>query len=97
MCYVRGELLLGEQDGYRGAIGGQPFHIGAAQYEYSKHTQIVIDAVPGRGGMFSLEGPEGMRFHSRSRLFEDAEWTALVVEHPELAPAGRTADAISAV
>jgi uncharacterized protein (DUF779 family) len=27
--------------------------------------------------MFSLEGPEGLRFHSRSRLFDDAEWTAL--------------------
>ena len=83
MCYVRGELLLGEQDVYLGDIGGQPFHIGAAQYEYWKHTQIIIDAIPGRGGMFSLEGPEGMRFHSRSRLFDYAEWAAL--EGPTLA------------
>jgi len=67
---------------YLGDIGGQPFHIGAAQYEYWKHTQIIIDAVPGRGGMFSLEGPEGMRFHSRSRLFDDAEWAALVTQPP---------------
>jgi hypothetical protein len=27
--------------------------------------------------MFSLEGPEGMRFLSRARLFDDAEWAAL--------------------
>jgi hypothetical protein len=68
MCYPRGDLIIGAQDVYLGDIGGQPFYIGAAQYEYWKHTQIIIDAVPGRGGMFSLEGPEGMRFHSRSRL-----------------------------
>jgi len=30
--------------------------------------------VPGRGGMFSLEGPEGLRFLTRSRLYDDAEW-----------------------
>jgi uncharacterized protein len=29
--------------------------------------------VPGRGGMFSLEGPEGMRFLIRSRIFADEE------------------------
>jgi len=33
--------------------------------------------VPGRGGMFSLEGPEGLRFLTRSRLFTDAEWAEL--------------------
>ena len=80
MCYPRGDLIIGAQDVYLGDIGGQPFYIGAAQYEYWKHTQIIIDAIPGRGGMFSLEGPEGMRFHSRSRLFDDAEWAALEKE-----------------
>ena len=29
--------------------------------------------VPGRGGGFSLEAPEGMRFLSRGRAFTDAE------------------------
>jgi uncharacterized protein len=29
--------------------------------------------VPGRGGMFSLEGPEGVRFLVRSRVFTDTE------------------------
>ena len=28
--------------------------------------------------MFSLEGPEGQRFLTRSRLFTDEEWEALV-------------------
>lgn len=31
--------------------------------------------------MFSLEGPEGKRFLTRSRLFTDEEW-AYLEEHP---------------
>jgi uncharacterized protein (DUF779 family) len=77
MCYPLGEFRVGEQDVLLGEIGGCPFYIGAAQYEYWKHTQLIIDVVPGRGGMFSLEGPEGKRFHTRSRLFTDKEWATL--------------------
>jgi Protein of unknown function (DUF779) len=32
-----------------------------------------VDVVPGRGGGFSLEAPEGVRFLSRGRAFTDAE------------------------
>ncbi len=73
MCYPRGELLVGEQDVFLGEIGGQPFYMGAAQFEYWRHTHLIIDVVPGRGGMFSLEGPLGVRFLTRSRLFTDEE------------------------
>jgi uncharacterized protein (DUF779 family) len=69
MCLLRDELLIGEQDVLLGEIGGQPFYIGAAQFEYWKHTHLIIDVVPGRGGMFSLEGPLGRRFLTRSRLY----------------------------
>ena len=51
----------------------------ASQYEYWCHTQLVIDVVPGRGGMFSLEGPQGLRFLTRSRLYTDEEWNGLLV------------------
>ncbi len=78
MCYPQGDLLVGDHDRLLGEIGGMPFYISAAQFEYWKHTQLVIDVVPGRGGMFSLEGPEGQRFLTRSRLFTDEEWEALV-------------------
>jgi uncharacterized protein (DUF779 family) len=44
-----------------------------SQFEYWKHTQLILDVVPGRGGMFSLDGPEGLRFLIRSRVFDDAE------------------------
>jgi uncharacterized protein (DUF779 family) len=47
------------------------------QFEYWKHTHLTIDAIPGRGGGFSLESPEGMRFLTRSRVYTDAEWAQL--------------------
>lgn len=84
MCYADGDFLVGDQDVRLGEIGGCAFYIGAAQYEYWKHTQIIIDVVPGRGGMFSLEGVEGVRFLSRSHLFTDEEWDGLVAAHPHL-------------
>ncbi|MED4969214.1 DUF779 domain-containing protein [Parageobacillus toebii] len=70
MCYPQGELIVGDSDVLLGEIGGCPFYISKAQYEYWKHTQLIIDVVPGRGGMFSLEGPEGLRFHTRSKVFD---------------------------
>ena len=82
MCLSRGDLMVGEQDVYLGDIGGQPFYMGAAQFEYWQHTHLIIDVVPGRGGMFSLEGPLGMRFITRSRLYTPEEDAALApVQH----------------
>lgn len=77
MCYPLGEFIVGDSDVLMGEIGGCPFYISASQYEYWKHTQLIIDVVEGRGGMFSLEGPEGLRFLTRSRLFTDEEWAAI--------------------
>jgi hypothetical protein len=73
MCYPRGEFLVGESDVKLGEIGGCPFYMSRAQFEYWQHTHLTIDVVPGRGGMFSLEGPTGRRFLTRSRLFTDEE------------------------
>ncbi|GAB3799054.1 DUF779 domain-containing protein [Virgibacillus kimchii] len=73
MCYPRGEFRVGESDLLLGNIGDTPFYISKDQYEYWKHTQLIIDAVDGRGGMFSLEGPEGKRFLTRSRVFTEGE------------------------
>ncbi|MBS1223550.1 MAG: acetaldehyde dehydrogenase [Proteobacteria bacterium] len=81
MCFPDGELLVGDSDVLLGEIGGCPFYMSAAQYEYWQHTQLIIDVVPWRGGMFSLEGPEGLRFLTRSRLFSDEEQAALDVGH----------------
>lgn len=82
MCWPEGDYRTGASDVRLGTIGGCPFWMSESQFEYWQHTQLIIDVVPGRGGMFSLEGPEGMRFLTRSRLFTDAETKSLApVEH----------------
>ena len=74
MCFTRGEFRVGGQDVLLGQIAGDtPVWIGAAQFEYWRHTQVTIDVVPGRGSGMSLEAPEGFRFLVRSRIFSDAE------------------------
>jgi uncharacterized protein (DUF779 family) len=73
MCYPRGEFLVGGSDVLLATLGDTPFYMSRSQFEYWKHTQIILDVVPGRGGMFSLEGPEGVRFLVRSRVFTDEE------------------------
>ncbi|MDQ8034909.1 acetaldehyde dehydrogenase [Bordetella genomosp. 1] len=77
MCYPAGEFLVGGADVLLGEIDGCPFYMSAAQFEYWEHTQLTIDAVPGRGGAFSLDSAEGRRFLVRSRLYSDAEWAGV--------------------
>lgn len=76
MCYPRGDFLVGDRDVLLGVLDvgdGVPVWISGRQYQAWKHTQLVIDVVPGRGGGFSLEAPEGVRFLSRGRVFTDDE------------------------
>jgi len=76
-CYLPGELTIGAGDVFLGDIGGCPFYMSTSQYEYWKHTQLIIDVIEGHGGTFSLEGPEGKAFHTRSRVFSEAEWAQI--------------------
>jgi uncharacterized protein (DUF779 family) len=77
MCYPRREFKVGAQDVYLGEIAGQPFYMGAAQFDYWQQTHLIIDVVAGRGSGFSLEAPEGVRFLTRSRVYTDAEYEEL--------------------
>ena len=77
MCYPAGEYLLAPDDVELGEIGGARFFMSASQFDYWRHTQIIIDVVAGMGGMFSLENGTGQRFLTRSRVFTDAEVAAL--------------------
>ena len=77
MCYPRGEFLVGDGDVLMAKLGETPFYMSKSQFEYWKHTQLILDVVPGRGGMFSLENGEGVRFLIRSRVFTDEEIGAL--------------------
>ena len=83
-CYLPTDLTIGPHDVHLGEIGGVPFYISASQYEYWKHTQLIIDVVDGHGGTFSLEGGTGKAFHTRSRLFTDAEFADVQAEDARL-------------
>lgn len=77
-CFLPGEITIGGGDVHLGDIGGCGFFISKSQYEYWKHTQLIIDVIDGRGGgTFSLEGPEGKAFLTRSRVFSEAELAQL--------------------
>ncbi|HEV3423885.1 MAG TPA: DUF779 domain-containing protein [Paraburkholderia sp.] len=81
MCFPATEFMVGSSDVKLGTIAGVPFYMSESQFEYWQHTQLIIDIVPGNGGMFSLERPTGLRFLTRSRLFEDDE-NAWLEAHP---------------
>lgn len=89
MCYPKDEFKVGGQDILLGQIEGCPFYMGAAQFNYWKHTQLMIDVVPGRGSGFSLEAPEGLRFLTRSRLFSEEETAELASKAAPAPPFGQ--------
>ena len=68
MCYPRNEFIIGDTDVLLGHIGGAPVYISAPQFEAWKHTDLIIDVVPGRGGMFSLDNGREVRFLTRSQI-----------------------------
>jgi uncharacterized protein (DUF779 family) len=77
MCFPLVEFRTGPSDVLLGEIVGCPVYIGTAQFELWRHTQLIIDVVPGRGAGFSIEAPEGLRFLTRGRLFSEAELASL--------------------
>lgn len=79
MCFSAGEFKTGNSDVYLGEISGCPFFMSRDQFEYWKHTQLIIDITPGRGSSFSLEIPLGVRFLTRSRVFSEEEIEQLEV------------------
>ncbi len=88
MCYPAGEFRVGQRDVQLGEVDGVPVYIGGQQYEVWRHTQLLIDVVPGRGSGFSLEAPLGLRFLTRSRVFDPAEQAWLDSCPPRVGPAG---------
>ncbi|NOP99058.1 MULTISPECIES: DUF779 domain-containing protein [Mycolicibacterium] len=95
MCYPDGEFIVGDRDILLAVLdvgAGVPVWISGPQFDAWKHTQLVIDVVPGRGGGFSLEAPEGMRFLSRGRAFTDDE-NALLAQLPPVTGAQYSAGA----
>ncbi len=77
MCYAQGDFRIGSTDIKLGEIDGTPVYISGLQFEAWKHTQLIIDVVPGRGGMFSLDNGRERRFLTRSRLLTEDELASL--------------------
>ena len=83
MCYLEGEFRTGASDvlleelHIDGVAEPVSFWMSTSQFEAWKHTHLTVDVVPGRGGGFSLEAPEGVRFMIRSRVLSPEELAAL--------------------
>ncbi|MEM1203831.1 MAG: DUF779 domain-containing protein [Acidobacteriota bacterium] len=75
MCYPTDDFRVGSRDVKLGEIDGVPVYISGPQFEAWRHTQLILDVVPGRGGMFSLDNGRERRFLVRSRVFTDDELT----------------------
>ena len=83
MCYLEGEFRTGSSDvlleelRIDGVDEPVSFWMSTSQFQAWKHTHLTVDVVPGRGGGFSLEAPEGVRFLIRSRMLTPEELAAL--------------------
>ena len=77
MCFRSDDFRVGEHDVCLGEVGGVKVYMSPGQFEAWKHTQLILDVVPGVGGMFSLDNGRGKRFHIRSRAFGEDEKAAL--------------------
>jgi uncharacterized protein (DUF779 family) len=68
MCYPVDEFILGDRDVRLGEIDGAPVYIGGDQAAAWAGTDLIIDVVAGRGGMFSLDNGRERRFLTRSKV-----------------------------
>ena len=73
MCFEDGEFKVGHSDVCLGEVEGCKFYMGSEQFDYWKHTQLILNVTPGRGSSFSLEIPLGVRFFIESRIFTEEE------------------------
>ncbi|MHA7057373.1 DUF779 domain-containing protein [Aquimarina sp. M1] len=81
MCFEKGELMINETDVWLGKIHNCDFYMSLDQFEYWKHTQLIVDITEGRGSSFSLEIPLGVRFIIKSRMYNNKESNELSPIH----------------
>ncbi|OCX67098.1 acetaldehyde dehydrogenase [Thioclava sp. SK-1] len=71
MCYPLGEFRLGDSDVKLGEVGGMPVYMSQSQHELWRHTDLILDAIPGLGGgQFSLDNGRPNRFLTRSKMHQ---------------------------
>lgn len=80
MCYEKGDFYIPSRNVKLGEICGCEFFIDHQQFEYFKHSQIIVDVKEEKsafGNSFSLEIDLGYQFITKSRLFTDEEYKIL--------------------
>ncbi|MCT4654641.1 MAG: DUF779 domain-containing protein [Cohaesibacter sp.] len=68
MCFEKSDFILGDNDLLLGDLDGVPFYINQDQGERWGQSHLIIDAIDGNGGMFSLDNGTGQRFLTRSEI-----------------------------
>jgi len=82
MCLRQSDFRVGAHDLLLGTIGGVPFYIGDATFQYFAGSQILVDVTRDGGDSFSIEAADGVRFVTRSRQFDEAELRELAAAGP---------------
>ena len=81
-CYLPGEITMGAGDVLLGKIGDCEFYIGRNQYQYWKHTQLIIDVIEGTGGLRKVRQPDPRRRlglkQSLDGLAQDIFWQQML-------------------
>lgn len=83
MCYEKGDFYVPSRNVKLGEICGCEFFIDKDQFEYFKHSFIIIDVREEKaafGNSFSLEIDLGYQFITKSRIFTDEEYKQLLEE-----------------
>ena len=75
LCLLQEDFKPGQIDVLLGYVDGDvPFYMHENLYNYSKHTQHVLDVVDSFGSGFSIESIENKSFLIRARVFTDEEY-----------------------
>ncbi|RXK13172.1 UDP-glucose 4-epimerase [Halarcobacter mediterraneus] len=77
MCYEKTDFYVPSRNVKLGEICNCEFFIDHEQFEYFRHSQIIVDVKKEQGAFgnsFSLEIDEGYQFLTKSRIFSDEEY-----------------------
>lgn len=80
MCYEVGDFYVPSRNVKLGEICDCEFFIDKDQFEYFRHSQIIVDVKEEKGAFgnsFSVEIDHGYQFITKSRIFSDEEYLAL--------------------
>ena len=80
MCYAKSDFYVPSRNIKMGEICDCEFFIDKDQFEYFRHSQIIVDVKEEKsafGNSFSLEIDMGYQFLTKSRIFTDEEYEEL--------------------